>query len=165
MNTFVSKELPSCNVFETDIKTWKELREVTGTNNIISGLFNGKIYSFCKDDKLKAIFNNHIKSEISIEFPDSELLNKPNFVYIGLLYELIKVSLLQNSNIKTFGRNKYYFVNSGREYQNKAHYTYKKYSAFELRLRQINLIFFGLMGIIRIVMNLILLLRQKIQFT
>lgn len=138
MNTFVSTELPSCNVFETDIKTWKELREVTGTNNIIAGLFNGKIYSFCKDDKLKAIFNNHIKSEISIEFPETELLSKPNFVYIGLLYELIKVSLLQNSNIQIFGRNKYYFVDSISDHQNKARFTYKRYSAFEVQLSYLN---------------------------
>lgn len=138
MNTFVSKELPLCNVFETDIKTWKELREITDKNNIIAGLFNGKIYSFCKDDKLKAIFNNHIKSEISIEFPETELLSKPNFVYIGLLYELIKVSLLQNSNIQTFGRNKYYFVDSISDHQNKARFTYKRYSAFEVQLSYLN---------------------------
>ena len=137
-NTFISKELPLCNVFETDIKNWKELREITDVNNIIAGLYSGKIYSFCEVEKLKAIFNSHIKSEISIEFPEVQLLNKPNFIYIGLLYELIKVSLLQNSNIKSFGRNKYYFVDSETEYQNKANFTYKKYSAFEIQLSYFN---------------------------
>ena len=97
MNTFVSTELPSCNVFETDIKNWKELREITGTNNIIAGLFNGKVYSLSNSDKLKEIFKGHIKSEITTVFPETELLNKENFIYLGLLYELIKIESLQNS--------------------------------------------------------------------
>ncbi|UKI41502.1 MAG: hypothetical protein L6V95_16080 [Candidatus Melainabacteria bacterium] len=57
---------------------------------------------------------------------------------MGLLYELIKISLLQKTNIKIFGRNKYYFSDYGTEYQNKFHYTYKKYSAFEIQLSYIN---------------------------
>lgn len=138
MNTFVSKVLPLCNVFETDIKKWKELREITGENNIIAGLFNGKVYSFCNNDKLKEVFRTHIKSEIFTEFPETKLLNKPNFVYIGLLYDLIKVSLLQNPNIKSFGKNKYYFIDSKAEHQNRAHFTYIKYSAFEVQLSYFN---------------------------
>lgn len=139
MNTFVSTELPSCNVFETDIKNWKELRTIIGGNNdIIAGLFNGKVYSFSNSDKLKEIFKGHIKSEVTTVFPETDLLNKENFVYLGLLYELIKISLLQKTNIKIFGRNKYYFSDSGTEYQNKFHYTYKKYSAFEIQLSYIN---------------------------
>lgn len=139
MNTFVSTELPSCNVFETDIKNWKELRTIIGGNNdIIAGLFNGKVYSFSNSDKLKEIFKGHINSEITTVFPETELLNKENFIYLGLLYELIKISLLQNSNIKSFGRNKYYFVDSILDHQNKARFTYKRYSAFEVQLSYLN---------------------------
>lgn len=138
MNTFISKELPLCNVFETDITSWKDLRKIIGGNNIIAGLFNGKVYSFCNNAKLKEIFNKHIKTDIFTEFPETKLLNKPKFVYIGLLYELINISLLQNSNIKTFGKNKYYFTDSKIDYQNKFHFTYKKYSAFEVQLSYLN---------------------------
>ena len=139
MNTFVSTELPSCNAFETDIKNWKELRTIIGGNkDIIAGLFNGKVYSFSNSDKLKEIFKVRIKSEITTVFPEIELLNKENFVYLGLLYELIKISLLQNSNIKSFGRNKYYFVNSISDHHNKARFTYKRYSAFEVQLSYLN---------------------------
>src|SRR5574344_617576 len=138
MNTFISEELPSCNVFETDITSWDDLRKIIGDNNIIAGLFNSKIYSFCNDVKLKEIFNNHIKSEIFTELHEVKLLNKSNFIYVGLLYDLINVSLLKKSNIKTFGENKYYFVDSGIEYQNRAHFTYKKYSAFEVQLSYLN---------------------------
>ena len=138
MNTFVSIELPSCNVFETDIINWEDLRRIKGNNNIIAGLFNGKVYSFCNYDKLREVFNNHIKSEIFTEFPTKKLLNKPNFIYVGLLYELINISLVQKQNIKVFGRNKYYFSNSGTKYQNRARYTYIKYSAFEIKLSYLN---------------------------
>ena len=139
MNTFVSTELPSCNVFETDIKSWKELRTIIGeSNDIITGLFKGKVYFLSNRDKLKEIFKGHIKSEITTVLPEPELLNKENFVYLGLLYELIKTSLLQNSNIKSFGRNKYYFVDSISDHQNKARFTYKKYSAFEVQLSYLN---------------------------
>lgn len=138
MNTFISKELPSCNVFETDITSWEDLRKIIGDNHIIVGLFNGKIYSFCNDVKLKEIFNNHIKSEIFAELPEVKLLNKSNFIYVALLYDLINASLLQNSNIKTFEKNKYYFADSITAYQNKAHFTYKKYSAFEVQLSYLN---------------------------
>lgn len=138
MNTFVSTELPSCNVFETDITNWEDLRNIISPEKIIAGLFNGKVYSFCNNDKLKEVFHTHIKSEIFTEFPETKLLNKPNFVYIGMLYDLINDSLLQNSNIETFAKNKYYFVDSGTTYQNRSHYTYIKYSAFEVQLSYIN---------------------------
>lgn len=55
-----------------------------------------------------------------------------------MLYDLINNSLLQNSNIETFAKNKYYFVDSGTTYQNRFHYTYIKYSAFEVQLSYIN---------------------------
>ncbi len=138
MNTFVSTELPSCNVFETDITNWEDLQNIISPEKIIAGLFNGKVYSFCNNDKLKEVFHTHIKSEIFTEFPETKLLNKPNFVYIGMLYDLINDSLLQNSNIETFAKNKYYFVDSGTTYQNRSHYTYIKYSAFEVQLSYIN---------------------------
>lgn len=138
MNTFVSKELPSCNVFETDIKSWKELRAITDNNGVIVGLYNGKVYSFCNNDKLKEVFSNHVKSDIYIEFPETKLLNKSSFVYIGLLYDLINVSLLQNPNIKSFGKNKYYFIDSKAEYQNRVHFTYIKYTAIEVQLSYFN---------------------------
>lgn len=86
MNTFVSTELPSCNVFETDITNWEDLRNIISPDNIIAGLFNGKVYSFCNNDKFKEVFHTHIKSEIFTEFPETKLLNKPNFVYIGMLF-------------------------------------------------------------------------------
>lgn len=104
MNTFVSTELPSCNVFETDITNWEDLRNIISPEKIIAGLFNGKVYSFCNNDKLKEVFHTHIKSEIFTEFPETKLLNKPNFVYIRMLYDLINDSLLQNSNIETFAK-------------------------------------------------------------
>lgn len=138
MNTFVSTELPSCNVFETDITNWEDLRKIINSNNIIAGLFKGKIYSFCNYDKLKEVFLTHIKSEIHKEFPETKLLNKSNFVYVGMLYDLINVSLLQNPNIKSFGKSKYYFVDSETEYKNKSNFTYKKYSAFEIQLSYLN---------------------------
>ncbi len=138
MNSFVSTELPKCNVFDTHIKNWKELREIIADNNIIAGLYNGKIYAFCNEDKLKEVFNTHVKSEILTELPAVKLLNKTNFVYIGLLYELVKESLLLNSNIKTYDKNKYYFVDSEEKYQNRARFTYKKYFAFEIQLSYLN---------------------------
>lgn len=133
-NTFISKELPKCNIFDTDIANWKDLREIIGSSGIIAGLYNGKIYSFCNPEKLNEIFKTHIKSEINTEFPTVKELNKTNFVYIGLLYELIKTSLLKQSNITECGRNKYYFVNSEEIYQSKSRFNYKKYSAFEVQL-------------------------------
>ena len=55
-----------------------------------------------------------------------------------MLYELINISLVQKQNIKVFGKNKYYFSDSGTEYQNRVHYTYTKYLAFEVQLSYLN---------------------------
>src|SRR5574344_81270 len=137
-NTYISRELPMCNIFDTDIKNWRELRNIIADNGVVAGLFNNKVYSFCHNDILKDVFNIHIKSEITKEFPSKVELNKPNFVYIGMLYDLIRTSFLKLSNIAEFSKNKYYFLNSEEIYYSKNNYKYKKYFAFEIQLSYYN---------------------------
>ena len=133
-NTFIAETVPLCNAFKTDIKSWEELRKIAG-NELMVGLYNGYVYSFETKDKLKEVFGRSIKSD-DIEqaiLPEADLY-KNNSVYMGLLYQLILRTLLQNDDIAKFSKNKIYFRSSKTE----CDFKYFKYDAVELTLSYIN---------------------------
>lgn len=107
LNSYSIDQMPTCRVFKTDITRWKQLRECIGNNRIIAALYNGCVYSFDDENKIKDIFNQHIKSEVTIKTIDTQLLRKHDSIYIGMLYDLIKYDLLAKGLI-CYKRNKYY---------------------------------------------------------
>ncbi|MDR2597915.1 MAG: SIR2 family protein, partial [Treponema sp.] len=108
LNAFESTSYPIPFSFDTDIITWKELKEVIGENRIIAGLYARKIYCFGQIEIIRNVFKNHILSDITKETISNKYLIRKESFYVSMLYDLIKLSLLTKTNIKIFGRNKYY---------------------------------------------------------
>ena len=107
LNAYKAEGCPRCNVFETDIASWSELRSIIKGTDTIAGLFSKHIYSFTADEKLKIVFNEHMLSSISRgEAPENDI-HRDDSVYIGLIYQLIKRSLLLKG-MKSCGKYKVY---------------------------------------------------------
>lgn len=94
LNAYKAVGCPLCNVFETDVTSWSELRTIIGNNNIIAGLYNKHILAFSSEEKLRAIFGDHILSPIHKEEAPERDIHRSESVYIGLVYQLIKQTLL-----------------------------------------------------------------------
>ena len=76
LNAFMANNYPKCNVFETDITNWKQLKSIINDKDVICALYNKHIYAFCESEKLKNIFQEHVKSEIVLQEFDKEILYK-----------------------------------------------------------------------------------------
>ena len=107
LNAFMANNYPKCNVFETDITNWKQLKSIINGKDVICALYNKHIYAFCESEKLKNLFQEHVKSEIVLQEFDKEILNKYDSIYIGMIYSLIKHSVITKELIEC-KRNKYY---------------------------------------------------------
>lgn len=105
LNAFVAKDYPLCNVFATDIKDWKTLRQYRG--DLIAGLFNGHIYSFAIQEELERKFNGHITSEITNQEMPQTILKRDDSVYTGMLYDLIG-KVLQKKGLIQYRKSKFY---------------------------------------------------------
>ena len=108
INSFVSNSYPVPYSFDTDISSWKELKEIVGKNNINAALFARKVYCFGSLDAINDIFKKHILSNIIEESIMKKYMYRENSFYTSLLYDLIETSLLNRDNIRKFGKNKYY---------------------------------------------------------
>ncbi len=113
LNAYKAEGCPLPNVFETDITSWKELRTIIGTNDIIAGLFNKHIYAFSSAETLKTVFREHILSPISKEDAPERDICRSDSVYIGLVYRLIKHKLLRKGML-SYAKNKVYNPDSCR---------------------------------------------------
>lgn len=107
LNVFKAVSIPQCYCFKTDIVNWSELKSIIDPHKFIASLYNGKIYSFESSERLISTFGNHIKSDIISTFPEEQLLKKSDSVYTGMLYDIIKNSML-NRGFQCCKRNKYY---------------------------------------------------------
>lgn len=107
LNAYQAEGCPLCNVFETDITSWKELHSIIDSTDIIAGLFSKHIYAFSSADTLRTVFGAHILSSISKEEAPERDLHRSDSVYIGLIYRLIKQALLSKGMI-SFAKNKVY---------------------------------------------------------
>ncbi len=133
-NTFLSTGLPQCKVFDTDITSWKELKEVIGENDIIAALFSSRIYCFGIEERIQDVFKKHILSEISEEVIPNKILYKHDSIYTGMLYELIKTHLVNKLGLISFGKNKYYDPSKKDVYEN----NYNVNDGFEIALSVYN---------------------------
>ena len=138
MNTFESISYPMPVSFDTDIVTWKELKEKIGASKVIAALYARKVYCFGSLSIIKMTFNNHILSEIKKEdIIPTKFLYRENSFYTSMLYNLIEMSLLEKSYIKKFGKNKYY-NNTKKEIYNDNYSSYNVYEGIDVSLEFIN---------------------------
>lgn len=107
LNAYMADEYPKCNVFETDICSWKELKDCISGNDIIAALYSQKIYCFASVNDIKNVFKQHIKSEIKSEDVPQRILYKNNSIYTGMIYQLIK-NHMTNKGMVEYRKNKYY---------------------------------------------------------
>lgn len=122
-NTFISIDLPQCKVFDTDITSWKELKDIIAEKDIIAALFSSRIYCFEDEKRIQDVFQTHILSEIREEIISNKILHQHDSIYTGMLYQLIKDTLINKLGLITFGKNKYFDPNSKSEYE-KIYYIY-----------------------------------------
>lgn len=108
LNAFESISIPPCMVFETDISSWKQLREVIGNSGIIAALYARRIYRFDEPDDINRVFNVHVKSSIEQERVSNRILYQTDSIYLGMLYSLIKKVLIGELGMTEYKRNKYY---------------------------------------------------------
>ena len=148
LNAYIAEEYPKCNVFETDICSWKELKACIFGNDIIAALYSQKIYCFASVDDIKNVFKQHIKSEIKFETVPSKILYKNNSIYTGILYKLIK-SHMSCKGMVEYKKNKYY------DPQTEKHDSeYRIYEAVEIALSYIdNRYYMNLLPTVHILKN------------
>lgn len=119
LNAYESMFLPNCNIFDTDIKDWTTLKAIRG--ELIAALYNGKIFSFASEDQLKERFDTHIKSEIINDSFPSNILQKNDSIYTGMLYELIAKVLIEKGLVK-YRKTKFYEPSSAKKEENLVFY-------------------------------------------
>jgi NAD-dependent SIR2 family protein deacetylase len=93
-NTFVSHLCPAPYCFQTDITSWKQLREITDGSSTIAALYSSHIYCFEDIATIKQVFGTHIKSEIkTVAISKETLLFKFRNIYTNMLFSIIGKSL------------------------------------------------------------------------
>lgn len=126
LNAYQAESCPPCNVFETDISSWAELRGIIGDNDIIAALYKKRIYAFSSAEKLRSVFQPHILSDIRQEEIPEKIISKHDSIYIGLVYQLI-VRTLQDKGMRIYAKNRVYDPASSRTNNG-----YKVYDALEV---------------------------------
>ncbi len=101
LNAFKSIVIPTHYYrFKSKIVTWRELKGINTSPNIIAGLFKGQVFCFGDIQDIKDQFKDNIQSEITIQDISSNNLKRLNSVELGMIYELINRSLEKNFNLK-----------------------------------------------------------------
>lgn len=108
LNGFESISCPECFVFDTNITSWKQLRDVIGDNDIIAALYSHRLYCFEDFDEIKRVFGSHIKSQITKERISGKILYRTDSIYLGMIYSLINKVFISDFRLTEFRRNKYY---------------------------------------------------------
>ena len=131
LNSYLAEGIPPCNVFETDITSWKDLRGIICGTDIIAALFSKHIYSFSSSEKIIKVFAGHMASNISLEEIPERILRKNDSIYLDLLYHLIEHKIVSKGMIP-YRKNKYYNPQSMQVRQG-----YVAYDAIEISLSYI----------------------------
>lgn len=108
-NGFIATQIPNNYYsFETDIKTWKELRVTVGFR-LSAALFKGKVCCFGEIEEIKKCFKSHVKSQIADEEVQHYLLQRDESYYMSMLYDMVSYCLENDKGLVSFGKNKYYY--------------------------------------------------------
>ncbi|MFL0683235.1 MAG: SIR2 family protein [Algoriphagus aquaeductus] len=104
LNAVKAKNFPK-TIFSTKTKIngegkWKKLREVLKDSNVIASFSKGETLSlFGNESEIKELFKDYFTDELKlIDIPDY-IFHQPDSYYIGLLYELIEKSLVNDYDL------------------------------------------------------------------
>ncbi len=112
LNGLKAKQFPkSIYSFKTDLKGWKELRELIAGQPISAALSKGNTLALASTDSIVKVFNGTIKSEIITLDIDDSLTYRSDSYFTGLLYDLIEfnfTSIHKLNRVHTNNFKKYY---------------------------------------------------------
>jgi hypothetical protein len=109
LNTIKAKHFPK-TIFSTKTKIngegkWKKLREVLKDSNVIAAFSKGENLSlFGNENEIKELFKDYFTDDLKlIDIPDY-IFHQPDSYYIGLLYELIEKSLVNDFGLALYSK-------------------------------------------------------------
>jgi hypothetical protein len=109
LNAIKSKYFPK-SIFSTKTNIngkgkWKKLREVLQDTNIVAAFSKGETLSlFGDENEIKQAFKDYLTDEIKLIDIQDYLFYQPDSFYIGMLYELIEKSLINDYGFALFSR-------------------------------------------------------------
>jgi len=109
LNTIKAKYFPK-SIFSTKttingVGKWKKLREVLENSNIVAQFSKGETLSiFGNENEIKQVFKEYLTDDIKLIDIPEHLFHQPDSFYIGMLYELIEKSLVNDYGLALFSR-------------------------------------------------------------
>ena len=158
LNAIKAKSFPK-SVFATKVSfqgegQWKKLREIIKEKNIVAGFFKQELLLFGFESEIKTIFSDYLIDEIKVRDIPERVFYYSDSYFLGLLYELVEKSLINNYGFKLFKRgnkirkffsDEYIITNETKEIR-EIHQKFRPnipsninvYDAFEFKLEFIN---------------------------
>ena len=109
LNAIKASHFPK-TIFSTKTKIngegkWKKLREVLNGSNIVAAFSKGETLSlFGNENEIKEIFKDYFTDDLKpIDIPE-HLFHQPDSFYIGMLYELIEKSLVNDYGLAIYSK-------------------------------------------------------------
>lgn len=98
--------------FDSNLKKWKELKELIKDEDIVAAFHKKKVYAFGNLSKIKDAFFSNLMSEIQLVDIEKRWLYFEDSFFLGMLYDLLEKSFVASHNLiqsKTV-KNRYYTV-------------------------------------------------------
>ncbi|NPA44344.1 MAG: hypothetical protein GXO49_02315, partial [Chlorobi bacterium] len=159
LNAIKAKSFPK-SVFATKVNfqgegQWRKLREIIKEKNIVAGFFKKELLLFGFESEIKTIFSDYLIDEIKIRDIPERVFYYSDSYFLGLLYELVEKSLINDFGFKSFKRGnrirKFFLINTLLQMQQtkeirEIHQKFRPnipsnlivYDAFEFKLEFIN---------------------------
>jgi len=84
---------------------WKKLREVLQGSNIVAAFSKGETLSlFGNENEIKQVFKEYLTDDLKLIDIPERLFHQPDSFYIGMLYELIEKSLVNDYGLSISSR-------------------------------------------------------------
>ena len=109
LNAIKARLFPK-TIFSTKTKIngegkWKRLREVLQGSNIVAQFSKGETLSlFGDENEIKQVFKEYLTDDLKLIDIPEHLFHQPDSYYIGLLYELIAKSFVNDYGLDLFSR-------------------------------------------------------------
>lgn len=109
LNAIKTTHFPK-TIFSTKTKIngegkWKILREVLKDSNIVAAFSKGETLSlFGNENEIRKVLKDYLTDDLKLIDIPEHLFHQPDSFYIGMLYELIEKSFLNDYNLALHGR-------------------------------------------------------------
>lgn len=109
LNAIKATHFPK-TIFSTKTKIngegkWKKLREVLQGSNIVAAFSKGETLSiFGNESDIKQVFKDYLTDDLKLIDIQEHLFHQPDSFYIGMLYELIEKTLVNDYGLAIFCR-------------------------------------------------------------